>query len=165
MLTEDLFELDRHSRQENQHPVASAEQLPRCGADRVRQHLGAGENVRHPEGDGRHLAAALLIPLDESRLEARVPLESEAERLSGSLAGHVVGGRPQPAADEHEFGARQQFGDRGRDRVGVVLDAALLHEREAVRGQKTTGQHRVGVYPLGTQELRADRHERRRARY
>ena len=118
-------------------------------------------DVGHAQGDRGKVTAARPEARHQRRLQARVAPDADPERPGRRLAGDVILGRPESAADDHQLRAGQHLGDRGRDRVRVVLDAPLLHERHPARREQARRQQGIGVEAVGAQQLRAHREERR----
>jgi len=113
-----------------------------------------------PVVPGRRAPERREAALDR-RPQGRILLEGPAQPARAGLAGHVVGGRTQAAADQHQLGAAGRLGERSGDLRLLVADHRLVAERDAVALEHRGQTKRVGVEPVGRQQLGADRQDRR----
>ena len=83
----------------------------------------------------------------------------DAHDVGDGLAGDVVLGRPQAAADDDPVAAGQGGAKGQRDPLVVVPHRLVEVRRDPGRGQAVAQPGRVGVGDLAQQELGAHRHD------
>jgi hypothetical protein len=90
------------------------------------------------------------------------PKDSNFRRISSTIAGssrlarHVVGRRPQAAADDHEVGGPGQRVQRSDDPLRVVAYDLLADQLHPVELESLGQSKRVGIEAVGSQQLGAD---------
>ncbi len=146
LLTHHLFELERHSRGEEELTLATSHHKAAGGADRVVEDLAP---LWQPGLFGIalcHGAATAGV----ARFDGSEPVGEEGERLVKGLgcrlSGEVVGGGPEPATHQHHLGAagtllqhRFQVGEVVPYRQATAHLPALLQQQSAEPG-------RVGIH-------------------
>ncbi len=128
----------------------------RRGADRVRDRLTALRHVGLPQVVLREGSPAATEDLADVLDELFAPFEFDAHHLGDRLPGHVVGGGPETAADDHGVGPIQQLLDALHHACEVVAHLAVLARVDPHRGELLTDPGTVRVDDLAEQQLGAD---------
>ena len=111
-----LLHLVRHARHRvDDLAVGQLAPQTRRGADRVRDRLAALGDVGLAQVVLRHVAHAGAEHLRDRLRELVVAHERHAHELGDRVAGQVVLGRPETAADEHRVRTRELIAQRGDD--------------------------------------------------
>ena len=109
----------------------------------------------------RRLTSGMRQPSDWNRRSSAasasvVEAEGAAEGGGDRLAGDVVRRGAEAAGDQDEVDPREQGAQLGGDLALRVADHRLAPQLDAVAVEQGGQAQRVGVQPVGAQQLRAD---------
>ena len=146
-------ELEWHARKQEDCLAVALEELPRGGSVRVVEDLRPGEDLRLfavVRGEpATHRGEAPFDLLER----AGIRQQPDAERDGRCFTGQVVRGRAEAAANQHEVARLPESAHLARHLRLEVADHALLHQLDAVALEQRGQAERVGVQPLGREQL------------
>ena len=137
--------------------ILSGDPLAGRGAERIRQHRGAGQDVGLLGIVGGHLDAALGEALFELRNDLGIALQFQTQRVGHRFARQVIFSGAEAAGENDDVGTPHgEFGGRGQP-FGVVAHNALEAHFNAQVVQFFGEVKRVRVLAMGSQQLRPNR--------
>ena len=161
LVFENSLHLVRRTRKQNNDVLSpvelSRQPLPGSGSVGVLQNDRSGENVSLLRSIWSHLPAAIRKTFFQSRQNFFVPVQAHSERFGDRLAGEVILGWSQSAAENHDVASKQRVLGRSCKAPQVVphytlenyIDAELIELLREVKG--------ISVHPVGGQHLGAYR--------
>ncbi len=160
MLTHHLFELERHTRGEEELTLATSHHKAAGGADRVVEDLAP---LRQPGLFGIALCHGATTA-GVARFDGSEPVGEEGKWLvkgfSGCLSGQVVGGGPEPATHQHHLGAvgtllqhRFQVSEVVTHRQATAHLPPLLQQQSAEPGRVGIHHQARHYFVSGTDDL------------
>ncbi len=132
---------------------------PGRGADRVRDRLTPVGDIGLAQVVLRHVPDPGAEHLGDRLRELVVTHQRDTHELCDRIAGQVVLGRAETAADEHGVGPLELIAQRGDDAGLVVADRAMLERVDARRRELFPDPRTVRVDDLTEQQLGADRED------
>ena len=137
--------------------ILSGDPLAGRGADWIRHHRGAGQDVGLLGIVGRHLHAALGEALFEFCHDLRIALQFQSERVGHRFARQIVFGGAEAAGENNDVRTPHgKFSGCGQS-FEVVAHNALEAHFNAQFIQFFGEVERVGVLTMGSKQLRANR--------
>ena len=148
--------LVRHAGHRVDHLLADRADQAGRRAGHLRDRHGTVRDVRLTQVVGRHLPAARGEQRADPLGHLGAADQGHAHHLGDRLAGDVVLGRPEPAAQDHRVAALQREADAGDDAREIVADLGLEVRIDAGERQLLADPGRVAVDDLAEQQLGAD---------
>ena len=138
------------------HLGAGRADQARGGAGHLGNHRCALRHVRLAQVVRRHRAPACGEQGADPLRDLFAAHQRHTQDLGDRLAGDIVLGRTETAAQDHRIAALERLPDAGNDAPVVVADLALEVRIDPGKRQLAPDPGRVGVDDLAEQQLRAD---------